>query len=184
MFIPKQNTTCQLSSTRRRILLQQMSPLFLLFSSSIWSVLCVSRSSRRLKQVACFPCGHSFHVKCIDMRFHFHSSCPLCRTSAQPDGPTVSTKIISHVFWRKIPLKKNHGMWRDNCCQDPKPPYFFFLWVVIYLMETRDWVVIKKITTVKEENQNERGKKEERKKGKDLVEDPYNKQTNIWKCSL
>jgi hypothetical protein len=36
----------------------------------------------------------------------------------------------------------------------------------------------------KKKNQNERGKKEERKKGKDLVKDPYNKQTNIWKCSL
>jgi hypothetical protein len=51
-------------------------------------------------------------------------------------------------------------------------------------METRNRAAIKKTTTIKEDNQNERGKNEERKKGKDLVEDPYNKQTNIWKCSL
>ncbi|CAN5951146.1 unnamed protein product, partial [Sphagnum jensenii] len=37
-------------------------------------------------------CGHSFHVECIDMWFHSHSSCPLCRASAQPDGPAASPK--------------------------------------------------------------------------------------------
>ncbi|CAM6049569.1 unnamed protein product [Sphagnum compactum] len=37
-------------------------------------------------------CGHSFHVECIDMWFHSHSSCPLCRASAQPDGPAASTE--------------------------------------------------------------------------------------------
>lgn len=30
-------------------------------------------------------CNHSFHIECIDMWFDSHSTCPLCRTSAQPD---------------------------------------------------------------------------------------------------
>ncbi|XP_047330265.1 RING-H2 finger protein ATL3-like [Impatiens glandulifera] len=27
-------------------------------------------------------CSHGFHVECIDMWFHSHSTCPLCRTTA------------------------------------------------------------------------------------------------------
>eukprot|EP00249_Psilotum_nudum_P015285 c25243_g1_i1 orf=858-1835(-) len=30
-------------------------------------------------------CKHSFHNECIDMWFHYHSTCPLCRASAAPD---------------------------------------------------------------------------------------------------
>ncbi|KAJ8766463.1 hypothetical protein K2173_022522 [Erythroxylum novogranatense] len=29
-------------------------------------------------------CGHSFHVECIDMWFHSHSTCPLCRSLVEP----------------------------------------------------------------------------------------------------
>lgn len=37
-------------------------------------------------------CNHSFHIGCIDMWFHSHSTCPLCRTpvelvTAQPEDP-------------------------------------------------------------------------------------------------
>ncbi|XP_031255831.1 RING-H2 finger protein ATL64-like [Pistacia vera] len=32
-------------------------------------------------------CNHSFHVDCIDMWFHSHSNCPLCRTPVQLDNP-------------------------------------------------------------------------------------------------
>eukprot|EP00249_Psilotum_nudum_P010940 c22861_g1_i2 orf=866-1957(+) len=31
-------------------------------------------------------CNHSFHIECIDMWFHSHSTCPLCRTCAVPDS--------------------------------------------------------------------------------------------------
>lgn len=31
-------------------------------------------------------CKHSFHVDCIDMWFHSHSTCPLCRSPVEPVG--------------------------------------------------------------------------------------------------
>ncbi|CAL9776945.1 unnamed protein product [Musa acuminata subsp. burmannicoides] len=30
-------------------------------------------------------CGHAFHVECIDMWFLSHSTCPLCRSSVDPE---------------------------------------------------------------------------------------------------
>ncbi|KAF8080527.1 hypothetical protein N665_0936s0006 [Sinapis alba] len=36
-------------------------------------------------------CKHAFHVECIDMWFHSHSSCPLCRSLVEPiDGVVKS----------------------------------------------------------------------------------------------
>ncbi|XVF28286.1 hypothetical protein REPUB_Repub15cG0016900 [Reevesia pubescens] len=32
-------------------------------------------------------CKHSFHLECIDMWFHSHSTCPLCRTSVEESVP-------------------------------------------------------------------------------------------------
>lgn len=33
-------------------------------------------------------CNHSFHVDCIDMWFHSHSTCPLCRTTVDTEIPS------------------------------------------------------------------------------------------------
>jgi len=38
-------------------------------------------------------CRHSFHVDCIDMWFRSHSTCPVCRTDAQPEQP-VPAEIL------------------------------------------------------------------------------------------
>ncbi|KAG6488660.1 E3 ubiquitin-protein ligase EL5-like [Zingiber officinale] len=32
-------------------------------------------------------CGHGFHLECIDMWFHSHTTCPLCRSSPVGRGP-------------------------------------------------------------------------------------------------
>ncbi|GLU12394.1 hypothetical protein SLE2022_290790 [Rubroshorea leprosula] len=32
-------------------------------------------------------CNHSFHIECIDMWFHSHSTCPLCRTLVEAYNP-------------------------------------------------------------------------------------------------
>ncbi|XP_009380715.2 RING-H2 finger protein ATL60-like [Musa acuminata AAA Group] len=43
-------------------------------------------------------CGHGFHLECIDMWFHSHSTCPLCRgpvgaePSANPDAGAEATE--------------------------------------------------------------------------------------------
>ncbi|CAA7057382.1 unnamed protein product [Microthlaspi erraticum] len=36
-------------------------------------------------------CKHTFHVDCIDMWFHSHSSCPLCRSLVEPIDGTVKS---------------------------------------------------------------------------------------------
>ncbi|KAL6293118.1 hypothetical protein ACE6H2_001260 [Prunus campanulata] len=36
-------------------------------------------------------CNHSFHIECIDMWFHSHSTCPLCRAPVEP-GPESETR--------------------------------------------------------------------------------------------
>eukprot|EP00271_Cylindrocystis_brebissonii_P015765 TRINITY_DN38774_c0_g1_i1.p1 TRINITY_DN38774_c0_g1~~TRINITY_DN38774_c0_g1_i1.p1 ORF type:complete len:284 (+),score=31.82 TRINITY_DN38774_c0_g1_i1:1384-2235(+) len=35
------------------------------------------------------PCGHYFHVSCIDSWLSNHNTCPVCRTSLDPVDPTV-----------------------------------------------------------------------------------------------
>ncbi|KAI3966946.1 hypothetical protein MKX01_017597 [Papaver californicum] len=40
-------------------------------------------------------CKHSFHVECIDMWFHSHSTCPLCRTPVTPETAAATTESSS-----------------------------------------------------------------------------------------
>ncbi|KAF7837798.1 RING-H2 finger protein ATL2 [Senna tora] len=39
-------------------------------------------------------CKHAFHVECIDMWFHSHSTCPLCRSLVEPVGQPGSEVVI------------------------------------------------------------------------------------------
>jgi len=42
-------------------------------------------------------CRHNFHVECIDMWFRSHSTCPLCRTGAQPEQPVLESVRIEQI---------------------------------------------------------------------------------------
>ncbi|CAK9269968.1 unnamed protein product [Sphagnum jensenii] len=64
-------------------------------------------------------CGHSFHVECIDMWFHSHSSCPLCRTSAQPDGPAASPKKPSTALALTVAAHEGDG--EETVTLNPSP---------------------------------------------------------------
>jgi len=39
-----------------------------------------------------FPCGHLFHVDCIQRAIQFQTKCPLCRQEIHMDATTVSMK--------------------------------------------------------------------------------------------
>ncbi|KAK2965190.1 hypothetical protein RJ640_019945 [Escallonia rubra] len=44
-------------------------------------------------------CNHCFHLNCIDMWFHSHSNCPLCRSPVQPPQvPGQSTEKPLHTI--------------------------------------------------------------------------------------
>jgi hypothetical protein len=64
-------------------------------------------------------CGHSFHVECIDMWFHSHSSCPLCRTSAQPDGLAASTEKPSTALALTVAAHEGDG--EETLTGNPSP---------------------------------------------------------------
>ncbi|XP_010504613.1 PREDICTED: RING-H2 finger protein ATL2-like [Camelina sativa] len=40
-------------------------------------------------------CKHTFHVDCIDMWFHSHSTCPLCRSLVEPLAGTELTAVTT-----------------------------------------------------------------------------------------
>lgn len=41
-------------------------------------------------------CKHRFHVECIDMWFFSHSTCPLCRSSVQPEEAVLESARLGH----------------------------------------------------------------------------------------
>ncbi|ONK66000.1 uncharacterized protein A4U43_C06F3150 [Asparagus officinalis] len=51
------------------------------FKGGLECAVCLSELSEG-EEVRLLPkCNHGFHVECIDMWFHSHSTCPVCRTS-------------------------------------------------------------------------------------------------------
>lgn len=44
-------------------------------------------------------CGHHFHLDCVDMWLHSHSTCPLCRASVRPEEEKgVAAEPLPHVL--------------------------------------------------------------------------------------
>lgn len=57
---------------------------------------CLSEFEENEKGRLLPKCNHSFHIGCIDMWFHSHSTCPLCRSPiAKPEYPQqAQTEIV------------------------------------------------------------------------------------------
>lgn len=65
-------------------------------------------------------CRHSFHIECIDMWFHSHSTCPLCRTSIEPDSVTENPAefVISVVDPAGNEPGSSSGLCSDCQCEE------------------------------------------------------------------
>ncbi|KAL5701338.1 RING-type E3 ubiquitin transferase [Ranunculus cassubicifolius] len=61
---------------------------------------CLSEFEENEKGRLLPKCNHSFHIGCIDMWFHSHSTCPLCRApveqQCQPKIETSPIEIVIH----------------------------------------------------------------------------------------
>lgn len=67
------------------------------FADGLECAVCLSELKENEKARLLPNCRHSFHVECIDMWFHSHSTCPLCRTGAQPERPVLESARIEQV---------------------------------------------------------------------------------------
>ncbi|XWS53588.1 hypothetical protein CRYUN_Cryun10bG0014200 [Craigia yunnanensis] len=55
--------------------------------SAIECAVCLSEFEENETGRVLPKCNHSFHLECIDMWFHSHSTCPLCRTPVEESVP-------------------------------------------------------------------------------------------------
>lgn len=53
----------------------------------IYCAVCLSEFEENEKGRILPKCHHSFHTDCIDMWFHSHSTCPICRTPVEAEVP-------------------------------------------------------------------------------------------------
>nr|ABK23755.1 unknown [Picea sitchensis] len=74
------------------------------FKEALECAICLSEFEDNEKARLLPNCKHSFHVDCIDMWFRSHSTCPICRTGAQPkkrvgknstDEISINVELIS-----------------------------------------------------------------------------------------
>ncbi|XP_060959732.1 RING-H2 finger protein ATL2 [Cannabis sativa] len=62
-------------------------------------------------------CNHNFHTECIDMWFHSHSTCPLCRSPVEP-GPNPELEILTEVCVAEpARIESGHGSSSGLCSE-------------------------------------------------------------------
>lgn len=57
----------------------------MLSESALECAVCLEEFEEGEKGRTLPKCGHHFHIECVDMWLHSHSTCPLCRASVRPD---------------------------------------------------------------------------------------------------
>ncbi|KAL6958288.1 RING-type E3 ubiquitin transferase [Sarracenia purpurea var. burkii] len=77
-------------------------PVFVYSSSSskthpnaLECAVCLSEFEENEKGRLLPKCNHCFHTECIDMWFHSHSTCPLCRSPVHPVPEIRSDTVVS-----------------------------------------------------------------------------------------
>ncbi|KAJ7980297.1 RING-H2 finger protein [Quillaja saponaria] len=60
-------------------------------------------------------CDHSFHIDCIDMWFHSHSTCPLCRSPVEPDPVNENQPdvVLTVCEPERIESGTSSGLWSE-----------------------------------------------------------------------
>lgn len=65
-------------------------------------------------------CSHSFHTDCIDMWFHSHSTCPLCRSPVEQVVNQMNPVLTVNVQFEDV---KNGSEPGSSSKSKPVPPY-------------------------------------------------------------
>ncbi|ERM96021.1 RING-H2 finger protein ATL2 [Amborella trichopoda] len=70
-------------------------------------------------------CNHKFHIECIDMWFHSHSTCPLCRSCVKMETPLIESSENSNSAGSEtsiqivVPIEEN----QDSATREDGPNY-------------------------------------------------------------
>ncbi|KAL2336337.1 hypothetical protein Fmac_010783 [Flemingia macrophylla] len=67
------------------------------FKDGLECAVCLSEIVQGEKARLLPKCNHGFHVDCIDMWFHSHSTCPLCRNPVAFESSKSSNIVDNHV---------------------------------------------------------------------------------------
>ncbi|KAA8527430.1 hypothetical protein F0562_034855 [Nyssa sinensis] len=85
---------------------------------SLECAVCLSEFEEKEKGRLLPKCNHSFHIDCIDMWFHSHSSCPLCRSSVEPEVSAQLPEIQSDVVISIGDPAENEPSSSSGLCSD------------------------------------------------------------------
>ncbi|KAK7294541.1 hypothetical protein RJT34_17430 [Clitoria ternatea] len=79
------------------------------FKDGLECAVCLSEIVEGEKARLLPKCSHGFHVDCIDMWFHSHSTCPLCRNPVSPESscntPSGNSNVGGNV--NESPIEEN-----------------------------------------------------------------------------